>query len=129
MAQIKSPAGFAKVSGVELPLLDSVRYFHRATGISGVAQIVQAIGSKADPRKLMKAAASYESSSVRRLGYLLDRVGHSRQSKALESFAKKAKTSVPLDPSVKPLTELRTDNYQKDVKWKLDINEPVDIDF
>jgi predicted transcriptional regulator of viral defense system len=129
LSQIKSQAGFAKVAGVELTLLDCVRYFHQATGISGVAQIVQDIGSKAHPRKLTKAAAGYENSSVRRLGYLLDRAGHSRQSKALESFIKKAKTSVPLDPSVKPLAVLRADNYEKNVKWKLNINELVEIDF
>jgi hypothetical protein len=44
---------------------------------------------------------SYENSSVRRLGYLLDRAGYVRQAKALESFVKKAKTVVPLDPAVK----------------------------
>jgi hypothetical protein len=45
-AQIKSPAGFAIAGGVELTLLDCVRYFHQATGISGVAQIIQDIGAK-----------------------------------------------------------------------------------
>jgi hypothetical protein len=79
---MKSEAGFAKVAGIELTLLDCVRYFHKAAGINGVAQIVKDIGAKAAPRRLAKAAADYENSSVRRLGYLLDRAGYARQSHA-----------------------------------------------
>jgi len=134
LSQMKSEAGFAQVAGAELTLLDCARYFHKATGINGVAQIAKDIGAKADSRKLAKAAMSYENSAVRRLGYLLDRVGHARQAKALEPFARKAKSMKPLDPSVKPLTESlaqlhETDLHEKDAKWMLVINEPVEIDF
>ena len=38
VGQMKSDAGFAKVAGVELTLLDCVRYFHKAAGINGVAK-------------------------------------------------------------------------------------------
>lgn len=127
--QMKSDAGFAKVAGVELTLLDCARYFHKAAGINGVAQIVKDIGAKADPRALAKAGAAYENSSVRRLGYLLDRTGHVRQAKALEPFVKKAKTALPLDPSIKPLIESLADFHERNVKWKLLINEPLEIDF
>lgn len=129
LGQMKSEAGFAKVAGVELTLLDSARYFHKATGISGVAQMVKDLGARADPRKLAKAAAAYENSAVRRLGYLLDRTGHTRQAKSLESFARKAKSMKPLDPSFKPLIGSRVDRPEKDSKWMLVINEPVEIDF
>jgi predicted transcriptional regulator of viral defense system len=129
LSQMKSEAGFAKVAGVELTLLDCARYFHKAAGINGVAQIVQDLGAKADPRKLAKAAAVYENSAVRRLGYLLDHAGHVRQAKVLEPFARKAKSMKPLDPSVKPLTESLAELCEKDAKWMLVINEPVEIDF
>lgn len=127
--RMKSDAGFAQVAGVELTLLDCARYFHKATGINGVAQIAKDIGAKAEPRALAKAAAAYENSSVRRLGYLLDRAGHVRQASVLEPFVKKAKTAVLLDPSVKPLIESLAELHEKDAKWKLVINEPVEIDF
>src|SRR3569623_157386 len=127
--RMKSDAGFAQVAGVELTLLDCARYFHKATGINGVAQIAKDIGAKAEPRALAKAAAAYENSSVRRLGYLLERAGHTRQANALEPFAKKAKTAVLLDPSVKPLIESLSGLHEKDARWKLVINEPVEIDF
>jgi predicted transcriptional regulator of viral defense system len=129
LAEMKSDAGFAKVSGVELTLLDCARYYHKAAGINGVAQIAKDIGAKADPRTLAKVAAAYENSSVRRLGYLLDHADHVRQAKALEPFIKKAKSSVPLDPSVKPLLESQAEMYESDAKWKLVINESVEIDF
>jgi predicted transcriptional regulator of viral defense system len=127
--QMKSEAGFAKVAGVELTLLDCARYFHKAGGINGVAQIAKDIGAKADPRVLAKTAAAYENSSVRRLGYLLDRAGHGRQARALEPFVKKAKTALPLNPAVKPLIESLAGPHEKDSKWKLIINEPVEVDF
>ena len=129
LAQMKSEAGFAKVAGVELTLLDCARYFHKAAGINGVAQIVQDLGASADPRKLAKAAKAYENSAVRRLGYLLDHAGHVRQAKVLEPFARKAKSMKSLDPSIKPLTESLAKLHEKDAKWMLVINEPVEIDY
>ncbi|HEX19840.1 MAG TPA: hypothetical protein ENG78_03350 [Acidiferrobacteraceae bacterium] len=134
LSQMKSEAGFAQVAGVELTLLDCARYFHKAAGINSVAQIAQDLGAKADPGKLVKAANFYENSAVRRLGYLLERAGHARQAKVLEPFASKAKSMKPLDPSAKPLTEslaslYEKDGHEKDTRWMLVINEPVEIDF
>ncbi len=125
---MKSDAGFAKVAGVELTLLDCARYISKAAGISGVAQIAKDIGGKASPRALAKVAAAYENSSVRRLGYLLDLAGHARQATALESFVKKAKTVLPLSPSMKPLLASLASAHENDCKWKLAINESVEID-
>ena len=128
LAQMKSDAGFAKVAGVELTLLDCARYFHKATGISGVAQIAKDLGASADPRHLARAAAAYENSSVRRLGYLLELVGHSRQANILEPFVKKSKSMLLLDPSIKPLLASQSALYEKNSKWMLLINEAVEID-
>jgi predicted transcriptional regulator of viral defense system len=129
LEQMKTEAGFAKVAGVELTLLDSARYFHKAGGINGVAQVAHDLGGKCRPPKLAKAAAAYENSAVRRLGYLLDRFGHSRQANALEPFARKAKSAKPLDPSAKPLIPALAEQPEKDTKWMLTINEPVEIDM
>ena len=128
VGQIKSDEGFARVAGVELTLLDSARYFHKAGGIGGVAQIAKDIGAKANPRALADVAEVYENSSVRRLGYLHDRVGHRRQAKALEPFVKKAKTPAPLNPAVKPFIASLAGPDERNSKWKLVINEPVEVD-
>jgi len=128
LAQMKSDAGFAKVAGIELTLLDCARYFHRAAGINGVAQIVKDLGAKADSRKLAKLAGVYENSSVRRLGYLLELAGHVRQARALEPFASKAKSVKPLDPSVKSFIAPPASPPLKNPRWMLVINEPVETD-
>ena len=128
LGQMKSEAGYARVAGVELTLLDSARYFHKAAGINGVAQIVKDLGAKADPRRLAKAAEAYEYASVRRLGYLLELFGHARQADALERFARSAKSMKPLDPSIKPLTQALAGLQEKNARWKLVINEAVETD-
>ena len=125
--QMKSDAGFAKVAGVELTLLDCVRYFHKAAGINSAAHIAKEIGAKANPRTLAKAAAACENSAVRRLGYLLERAGHGRQARALEPFVKQAKTTLPLDPAVKPIVAALAQAHERNVKWKLMINETVEV--
>ena len=127
LGQMKSDAGFAKVAGVELTLLDSVRYFHKAAGINGVAHIAKEIGAKANPRTLAKAAAAYENSAVRRLGYLLEWAGHGRQARALEPFVRKAKTMLSLNPAVKPIVAAPAQVHESNAKWKLTINETVEI--
>jgi predicted transcriptional regulator of viral defense system len=125
--QMKSDTGFATVAGVELTLLDCVRYFHKAAGIDGVAQIVKDIGAKASPRLLQKAAGAYENSAVRRLGYLLDLAGHARQADALQGFVKRARTALPLDPAVRPLVQALAQAGERNPRWRLLINETVEI--
>jgi predicted transcriptional regulator of viral defense system len=128
LESLKSDAGFAKVAGIELTLLDCARYFHKAAGINGLAQVVKDLGGKAKPDKLAKIAGHYENSSVRRLGYLLERMQHMRQADALRPFAKKAKSAVMLDPSVKALVEGLPGLHEKEPKWLLILNETVEVD-
>ena len=128
LATMKSQAGFAKVAGVELTLLDSARYFHKAAGINGAAQIAHDIGAKANPRILAQAAPLYENSAVRRLGFLLDHFNFERLANVLLPFAEKAKSMKPLDPSATPIVESLSTIEDRDAKWKLVVNVPVEID-
>lgn len=123
-----SDEGFAQVAGVELTLLDCARYFHKAGGINGIAQIAKDIGGKANTRALADSAEDYENSAVRRLGYVLDLVHHSRQAKSLEPFVKKAKTLASLNPAVNPIVASLAEPGERNSKWKLVINEPVEVD-
>lgn len=125
---LKTPAGFAVVAGVELTLLDCVRYMHRAGGLGSVAQIAKDLGARADPRKLAKVAAQYEGAAVRRLGYLLEQAGHIKQARALHGYADSARHFAPLDPSVKPIVAALADVPERDSSWKLLLNEIVEVD-
>lgn len=126
--RLKTDAGFATVAGVELTLLDICRYFHRAGGINGAAQAVHDLGRKAQSKRLATAAPAYDNTSVRRLGYLLERFGHTRQARALQPFVAKAKCFVPLDPSTKPVTRTLAPSEGRSRAWKLLINVDVEID-
>jgi predicted transcriptional regulator of viral defense system len=130
LGQLKTDAGFAKVAGIELVLLDAVRYFHQAAGLNGAAQVVHDLGARADPRRLARAAAAYENSTARRLGYLLEHFDHARQASALRPFAKEAKSVKPLDPSVKRLAALGggAGKSREAPTWKLSLNVPLEID-
>jgi predicted transcriptional regulator of viral defense system len=127
LGRIKSDAGFATVAGVELTLLDCARYFRKASGIGGVAQIVLDIGAKAKPATLRALAAHYESATVRRLGYLLDRLGHARQARALEGFAREQRNLVPLNPGPAVAGRRRARAPKVDARWKLLLNDSVEV--
>jgi predicted transcriptional regulator of viral defense system len=119
LAEMKTESSIAKAAGVELTLLDCARWFHKAGGISAVAQITRDLGGKALARRLAPLARDCESSAVRRLGYLLELAGHKPQAKALDRFAQEAKTVRLLDPSsgIEP-TEMSG-------RWKIAVNRPV----
>lgn len=128
LGSLKSETGFAKVAGLELTLLDCARYFHKAAGIDGLAQIAKDLGGQARPGELARIAVHYENSAVRRLGYLLEWAGHAPQAEALRPFVRQAKTAALLDPSVKPLVEGLSDHREKAPGWRLILNEPVEVD-
>ena len=128
LGQIKTEAGFAKVAGIELTLRDMCRYFQMAGGLNGAAQVVNELGNKADPGILARAARAYENSAVRRLGYLLEHFGHNRQASQLQNFVPKAKSFKDLDPASKPIVAALRSAEEKNQKWKLVINVPVEID-
>jgi predicted transcriptional regulator of viral defense system len=116
LAEMKSGSSLAKAAGVELTLLDCARWFHKAGGISQVAQVTRDLGARALARRLAPLARDFESSAVRRLGYLLELAGHEPQAKALDKFAREARTVKLLDPSsgIEP-TEMSG-------RWKIAVN-------
>lgn len=129
LSEIKSESGFAKGAGIELLLLDSARYFHRAGGFNGFAQIVHDIGMKAKPLKLARCANYFENSTVRRLGYLLDYFEYKRQAKSLTKFVQKARSYKLLDPSIKQLIDVAAQPEELNRAWMLVVNEQVEIDL
>jgi hypothetical protein len=62
---------------------------------------VHDLGGRASARKLARAKTLYENSVVRRLGYLLDHLGHPRQAGGLQPQARNAKSLKPLAPSAR----------------------------
>lgn len=128
LGQIRSYTGFANVAGPELTLFDSVRYFHKAGGLNGVAQMVRDIGAKTTPKKLTGMAPFFENSCLRRLGYLFELCGYARQAAALEPFAARAKSAALLNPSVRPTVMKTPNRCETSNRWSLILNEAVEIE-
>jgi hypothetical protein len=76
---------------------------------------------------LQSAAAAYENSAIRRLGYLLEWAGHLRQADALQVFVARAKTALPLDPSFRPLMAAGAQQGERNARWKLVIDDAVEV--
>jgi predicted transcriptional regulator of viral defense system len=127
LGRIKSDAGFATVAGVELTLFDSTRYLRKSSGLSGVAQIVLDIGAQAKPRILRALAPHHEGATVRRLGYLLDQLGHARQARALEGFVQDQKNFVPLNPGQVAAWRRGARAPKVDARWKIVVNDAVEV--
>ena len=54
LAQMKTKTSVAIAAGIELTLLDCARFFHKAGGISQVAQVARDLGAKALARSRRK---------------------------------------------------------------------------
>jgi hypothetical protein len=126
LIDLKSESGYANAAGPELTLLDCMRYFSKAGGVNGVAQVVRDIGGKAKPNLLVKAAGFYEDSVVRRLGYLLEMFNHEKQARALRPIAKRAKSLKPLNPSARSFAKKSLASINAD--WQLILNQAIEVD-
>jgi hypothetical protein len=56
---------------------------------------------------------------VRRLGYLIEQAGHTKQARALRAYAESARHFAALDPGVKPLVPELAEASRRDANWKL----------
>ena len=119
LAELKTDTGTAKAAGIELTLLDCARWFHRAGGISQVAQVARDLGARAKVPRLTTLARAYENAAVMRLGYLLELAGHEPQAAALDQFAEQAKSVKPLDPTSK------LEPGEMSGRWKIVVNRPL----
>lgn len=128
LQKLKTDSGFAQVAGLELTLLDCCRYFHQIGGINAAAQVAHDIGGEVVPSNLKEAALAYENSTARRLGYLLEYFGHTRQANALKDFVSEAKSYKSLDPSLKSIAPELGLVEQRDPNWKLILNSTLEID-
>ncbi len=112
------------MAGVELTFLDCLRYFLASTASLRSPRIS---AHRPIRTRCQRRLPRTKNSDVRRLGYWLEWAVHSRQARALEPFARQAKTTLSLDPAVKPLAAALTQVHERNAKWKLVINEAVEV--
>ncbi|MBA7464943.1 hypothetical protein ES703_97303 [subsurface metagenome] len=126
----KTDTGSMKISSAELTALDLLRYLHVVGGVDSVATILKDLGSRLDANKLAKLAVHFERTTIQRLGYLLDRLGHSTVSEPLRN-ALLSKSPVPwvqLEPMDRKRPALAEPPLEKNERWRVAVHHYPEID-
>lgn len=115
----KTDTGRMLVSGIELTLLDLLRYPHAGGGLDNIATVVSDLGDKADPHTLAALSASFERTACQRLGHLLQRVGHGQHASVLNE-ALTSRTDLPwveLEPAQASDPDFAREVRERDATW------------
>ena len=125
--QRKTPTGYIRISSPELTATDLIQFEKEIGGINRAATVLNELAESCNFAKLTKQFFEYIATPViQRLGYLLDEVlEYQTQANELYSCAKKHGISFrkTLLKSRKPVT-----NCDENEKWKIIINEQIEID-
>lgn len=121
--KVKTTTGYMCVSTPELTALDLLKYLDAVGQINNVATVIIELAEKIDGKKLVEAAAKFELPIVQRLGYLLDTFVNHAVTKFLYEWFSQQKT--PFTSLVPGKTHSAA---EKNPKWKLWVNEEVEVD-
>ena len=116
--QIKTPAGYIRVSTPESTSLDLVRFMNACGGPGNVITVISELAENLELQRL-EEVISYEPSPVlQRLGFLLDRTGFSTAASSIETeLGNRTYRKIPLSPG----SDISSGEYS--MKWKV-IAEP-----
>jgi predicted transcriptional regulator of viral defense system len=123
----KTDTGRIRASSVELTALDLLRYPRVAGGIDHIAAVLADLADKIRPQKLSSLSASFERPVVRRLGHLLERLGHGNRTRPMfaKLLANKSPGWVELEPA---LVDLEPGEIERDQRWRVVVRRPPEID-
>ncbi len=124
VVDMKTQTGSMRVSTPEATAVDLVRYVKRAGQLDNVATVLSELAEKLDAKRLLAAARKdVEIGHVQRLGHILDAVGAASAAKPMAAWISGQRPRrVLLRPgSQRPIQE-------EDPKWRVSVNEPVEID-
>jgi len=124
VTDVKTPAGYVRVSTLEATALDLVR-FSRAVGYLGnVATVLGDLAERIDPDALVDAAKREgHLPTVQRLGFLLELADSTALAEPLATFvARRHPRAVPLR------TDHTASSAPRDPRWKVFVNETVEAE-
>ena len=126
----KTDTGTMKVSTPELTALDLLRYIHVAGGVDAVATVLADLGGKIDGAKLAAMAAHFDRACAQRLGYLLDRLGHTDRAQALHNtvFAKEPVKWVALEPPKRGAEASASKPVERNEHWRVTVQRQPEVD-
>lgn len=122
--ELKTPAGYVKVSTPEGTTFDLMRYLHQSGHLNHVATILSELGDVIDAKKLPFVGQKLSIRYSQRLGYLLDLLGHKPLTKSLHQLVSdKNLIYIPLR------SDSPAQNAEKNTKWHILVNENVESDI
>ncbi|NGX42762.1 MAG: hypothetical protein K940chlam7_01049 [Chlamydiae bacterium] len=123
--KMTTETGSMLVSTPELTAFDLVRYYKSVGHFNNVATVLIELSEKIDSKKLVVAAQSgVELSVVQRLGYLMDRYSEKDVTKDLCDWLMKSDFFYIL---LRP--DIKSRGVEKNVKWRVWINENIEADL
>jgi predicted transcriptional regulator of viral defense system len=126
----KTDTGTMKVSSPELTALDLLRYIHVAGGVDTVATVLADLGGKIDGAKLAAMAAHFDRACGQRLGYLLDRLGHSARVQALHDYLSTTEPLpwVALEPPKRGKSVSTAPPVERNERWRVAVQRHPEVD-
>ena len=122
--QIKTPAGYVRVSTPEGTAFDLIRYFHQSGHINHVATVLSELADVINVNTLADVAENMPIFLTQRLGYILDHIERDHLIEPLHRLvSKRAKRYIPLRPD-NPI-----EGAQKNDKWHVIVNEEIETDL
>ena len=121
---LKTPAGYVKISTPEGTAFDLMRYLHQSGHLNHVATILSELGDRIDKEKLPIVGQKLSLRYSQRLGYLLDLLGHKSLAKSLHQLVSdKNLIYIPLR------ADSGAQDAEKNTKWHILVNEKVESDI
>lgn len=122
---LKTRTGTLQVSTPEATAMDMLKYIRHCGGINRIATVLDELAETMSADRLVDLAAqSEERTWVHRLGFLLDRLGHTKLAEALYTvISKQPMERIPLVP-YSSMT-----GAPRDKKWSIGINAKVESDL
>jgi len=124
--QRKTPTGYIRISSPELTATDLILFEKEIGGINRAATVLNELAESCDFTKLTKKFFEYVPTPIiQRLGYLLDVLECQSQADNLYTVAKKYNISFRKTPLK---NRKNTADCEENKKWKIIINEQIEID-
>lgn len=121
--KMKSETGYFNVSTPEVTAFDVIKYVSAAGSLHNAATVLAELSHKINPFTLVNVAGYYDLATVQRTGYLLERFGEVNVTDLLFTWiSEKQLRYVPLR------SKKSVNNYTREPRWHLIINEEVEID-
>ncbi len=126
----QTETGTMKVSSPELTALDLLQYVHAVGGIDTVATALADLGGKIDGEKLSALAKHFDRACAQRLGYLLDRLGHTDRAQALQVqlSAIKPLVWVALEPLKRGAKPSESKPVERNERWRVSVQRHPEVD-